>query len=245
MSVKKTPKPQSIRYMLSADRKLQKLSLKRLSERAKRAGDAARSSRAKKPAAARPAPAEEAARTPPLWGSGARSIVLGVIAVVAAAALMASGDPSAPPADAPVSQSPAKAATMTPTPPSAVKATVKAPAEQKVKARTLTETAATPVKVEVPVKPSAPEVATVTITGCLQRDGGTFWLKDASGADAPKSRSWKSGFLKRNSSRVDVVGAAESLKLSGYVGQRIAATGVLANRALRTHSVRRVAASCN
>ena len=40
------------------------------------------------------------------------------------------------------------------------------------------------------------DTPTSTIVGCLTFDDGAFRLKDASGIDAPKSRSWKSGFLK-------------------------------------------------
>src|SRR5438552_2533587 len=36
--------------------------------------------------------------------------------------------------------------------------------------------------------------AGATITGCLEKHGDGFQLKDTSGADAPKARSWKSGF---------------------------------------------------
>ena len=233
MSRKDTKKPESIRYLLSADRKLQKLSLKRISERARRAGATAHASRPKKPATAQASPIKEKDATQRPWGFSSRAIALGVIGVVAAAALMAAGDPSSSPTDVPAAQAPA------------VTPMVKAPTEQKLKARTLSESTPKPVAVVPAPKANAADVAAITITGCLQQDAKRFWLKDASGANAPTSRSWKSGFLKRSSSRVDVVGAASTLKLSSYVGQRVAATGVLAERELRAHSVRRIAASCN
>jgi hypothetical protein len=85
----------------------------------------------------------------------------------------------------------------------------------------------------------------VTITGCVQRDGKTFWLQDTSGADAPQSRSWKSGFLKKRPSRIELVDAANTLRLSSHVGQRVAATGVLANRELRARSLRSAAGRCS
>ena len=84
----------------------------------------------------------------------------------------------------------------------------------------------------------------VTITGCLELDEETFWLKDAAGVDAPKSRSWRSGFLKRRSSQIELVDAANTLKLPNYVGQRVAATGTLLNREMRARSLQRLAISC-
>jgi hypothetical protein len=94
-------------------------------------------------------------------------------------------------------------------------------------------------------KPDARHAASVTITGCLQHDEQTFWLKDASGAGAPKTRSWRSGFLTKRAPHLEVVDAANALKLSNYVGQRVAATGTLMNRELQVRSLRPVAASCN
>ena len=39
----------------------------------------------------------------------------------------------------------------------------------------------------------------VTVTGCLERSDEAFRLKDTSGADAPRTRSWKTGFLNKRS----------------------------------------------
>ena len=88
-------------------------------------------------------------------------------------------------------------------------------------------------------------VASVTITGCLEHDDEAFWLSDASGADAPVSRSWRSGFLKKRPSRIELVDAAHSLRLTSYVGQRVAATGTLVNREMKTRSLYPVRASCS
>jgi hypothetical protein len=85
---------------------------------------------------------------------------------------------------------------------------------------------------------------TVTISGCLQAHDDSFWLKDPSGADAPKSRSWKTGFLKKHGESVQVVDATRALQLSTYVAQRVTATGTLANRTMHARSLERVAASC-
>ena len=86
--------------------------------------------------------------------------------------------------------------------------------------------------------------APVTITGCLERDDETFRLKDTSGADAPRSRSWKSAFLKKGSAPVEVVDASRRLKLTNHVGQRISVTGTMSDGEMQIRSLRRVAASC-
>jgi hypothetical protein len=97
-----------------------------------------------------------------------------------------------------------------------------------------------------PISAPAPEtVASVTITGCLEHDDETFWLSNASGSEAPTSRSWRSGFLKKRPSRIELVDAGHALRLTSYVGQRIAATGTLINREMRTRSLHSVSASCS
>ena len=92
-----------------------------------------------------------------------------------------------------------------------------------------------------PVQKSSP----VTITGCLEdaRDG--FRLKDTSGTDAPKARSWKTGFLKKSSPSIEVIDAANRLQLPTHVGQRVSVTGVLVDREMKARSLKRIAASCN
>jgi len=95
------------------------------------------------------------------------------------------------------------------------------------------------------VKPTTPKSAPVTITGCLERNDETFRLKDTSGADAPKSRSWKSGFLKKGPKPIDVVDASKRLKLGDHVGQRVSVTGTLVDREMQVRSLKRVAPSCS
>jgi hypothetical protein len=90
----------------------------------------------------------------------------------------------------------------------------------------------------------APKVAAVTITGCLERNDETFRLKDTSGDSAPKARSWKSGFLKKGSTTVEVVDAAKSARLPSHVGQRVSVTGVLNGREMQVRSLQRISASC-
>jgi hypothetical protein len=86
--------------------------------------------------------------------------------------------------------------------------------------------------------------APVTIAGCLERDDETFRLKDTSGADAPRSRSWKSAFLKKGAAPVEVVDASKRLKLTNHVGQRVSVTGTLSDGEMQIRSLRRLAASC-
>jgi hypothetical protein len=95
-----------------------------------------------------------------------------------------------------------------------------------------------------PAAPSAPKAPAVTVTGCLERAGESFRLKDTSGASAPKSRTWKSGFLKKGSATLDVVDAAHTLRLADHVGRRVSVTGPLVDREMRARSLRRVASSC-
>lgn len=96
-----------------------------------------------------------------------------------------------------------------------------------------------------PPAKSGGNVTPVTITGCLAFDDQVFWLQDTSGADAPKARSWRSGFLKKRASPVALVDASGAVGLPTHVGQRVAATGTLANREMRVRSLQRVAASCS
>ena len=94
---------------------------------------------------------------------------------------------------------------------------------------------------------SAPvqKVASVTITGCLEHDEEAFWLSDASGADAPTARSWKSGFLKKRPSRIELIDAQHTLPLTSYVGHRVSATGTIVNREMQTRSLHPLSATCS
>lgn len=96
--------------------------------------------------------------------------------------------------------------------------------------------------------PTAKDVGTVTapvtITGCLERSDASFRLKDTEGEDAPRTRSWKSGFLRKGPAAIQVVDAANRLKLTDHVGQRVSVTGTLIDREMRIRSLHRVASSC-
>jgi hypothetical protein len=84
----------------------------------------------------------------------------------------------------------------------------------------------------------------VTINGCLEHDDERFQLTETAGDDAPKSRSWRSGFLRRSASKVDVVDHADRFHLPTYVGQRVSVTGTLVDREMQVRSVQIVALSC-
>ena len=99
-------------------------------------------------------------------------------------------------------------------------------------------TAATPAAdAEEPATP-------VTLAGCVERNDDGFWLKNASGDGAPKSRSWKSGFLRRKSLTVELVDRGYTHRLATYVGQRVETNGVLVDREMRVKSLR-VLGSCD
>jgi hypothetical protein len=101
---------------------------------------------------------------------------------------------------------------------------------------------------DAPRSPGAPKTASelpdaVSLEGCLEQSGETFRLKDTAGEDAPKSRSWKSGFLKKGSKPVEVVDWNNRLK--SHVGERVSVSGMFVDGEMHVRSLRRVAATCN
>jgi hypothetical protein len=89
--------------------------------------------------------------------------------------------------------------------------------------------------------------SSVTIMGCLETStsGDEYRLTDTEGADAPKSRGWRTGFLKERTVPVALVEAPDRVPLESSVGKRVAATGLLASRELRVSALRVVDASCD
>jgi hypothetical protein len=83
-----------------------------------------------------------------------------------------------------------------------------------------------------------------TIDGCLIHDDGQFRLKNTAGEDAPRGRSWKSGFLHRSSKTIDVLDDSRRLNLARHLGERVTITGVLDDRELQGTALKRVAESC-
>ena len=247
MAVKKDKRP-ALRYLLKADPGLRRLSLKKLSEGRKKTTAAKRPARTKSPVAK----AVESVRWP--WTVSPGAMASAIIGVVAAVTLMTAGGPSEPTVTDAQSEAPASEARLVEEPANLAPARVEKPAtpakpraSEPTKAPAVKPAAVVTVSDVAPVKPEmeAAPAESVTITGCLAKGKDAFWLKDAAGPDVPKARSWRTGFFKKGSPRIDVVSASTGLKLSDYVGQRVAATGVLTDRDLRASSIGRVASSCN
>jgi hypothetical protein len=196
--------------------------------------------------------------TPPAGRIRAGTIVLAVICVVAAAMLIAGHQPYHPAAivsedtqtRTAALQDAVKTAALqeganTALQDGAKKAAAMAPAVRAVVARTPADaTAENAPPAELARKAPEPNSTQVTITGCLERADDTFRLKDATGVEAPRSRSWKSGFLKKGPASIEIVDTANGLKLPDHVGQRVSVTGNLIDRAMHVRSMQRVAASC-
>ena len=179
-----------------------------------------------------------------LTAIGAGVIVMVVTCVIGAVMLIAARQPSEtlemtsadvrPPRAAPAPGQPKKTLA------------TRASAADAVMASTLATDATA---VNAPAEASAAKATSksdpVTILGCLERDDNRFRLKETFGENAPKSRSWKSGFLKKNPGSIEVIDASRNLKLATHVGQRISVTGVVVNHEMQVRSLKRVAASCD
>jgi len=122
-----------------------------------------------------------------------------------------------------------------------------APVKKGAKVREAAVTASAPAPeatAALTTMPSAAKKPDTTITGCLERADDGFRLKDTEGENAPKSRSWKSGFLKKGAASISVTDPSRSLRLASQVGHRVTVTGALANRELRAAAIHQVAATC-
>lgn len=89
--------------------------------------------------------------------------------------------------------------------------------------------------------------APVTITGCLETtvDEDRFRLTDTEGIDAPTSRSWRSGFLRKRPAAVELVELSDRSGLRQYLGHRVTVTGLLTSRELHVRSLQLAGVSCN
>jgi hypothetical protein len=104
--------------------------------------------------------------------------------------------------------------------------------------------AARPVAAPATATARAAQPTPVSMTGCLQRAGDGFVLKNAEGPAVSKTRSWKSGFLKRSAPSIDLLDTGHAAHLGSHIGQRVAVSGPLADGGLQVQSLRRVAAAC-
>jgi hypothetical protein len=260
--VKKTRKPAvSVRYLLSGDRKLQQLSLKKIADPAEKTKPRARSTRVKQ------AMDEEVASTSPKR-IGGRLAVVGVVCLFAAAAVLAARQSAARPdvsAGAPpevaaspqqpgltgerdsnttaTAAMPGSSTSVVARPNTALLAIEKTPAPAPVKKTPAARAAASPTAAPEPTA-AVKSSSTLTVEGCLESVGSTYSLKNTSGLDAPKVRSWRTGFLKKRSSAIGLVDTTGRLRLQDRIGTRVAATGSLVDRELRATALRQVAASC-
>jgi Tfp pilus assembly major pilin PilA len=89
------------------------------------------------------------------------------------------------------------------------------------------------------------EAIATTVSGCLEEDNGMFRLKDTNGEHAPKSRSWKSGFIKKGSAKIDVFDAGNRFKLMSHVGYHMSVSGNLVDREMHARSVRVSSERCD
>jgi hypothetical protein len=62
--------------------------------------------------------------------------------------------------------------------------------------------------------------------------------------DAPKARTWRTGFLRKRSSAIGLVDTTGRLRLQDHIGKRVAATGSVVDREMQAATVREVAGSC-
>ena len=93
-------------------------------------------------------------------------------------------------------------------------------------------------------KSKAAAAPSVTVTGCLERDEAAYRLTETGGEHAPKTRSWKTGFITKRNTNLDIVDASKKLKLKDHVGHRVAMTGSVKDGEMRAHGMRHLAASC-
>jgi hypothetical protein len=184
-------------------------------------------SRAKKPA-----PLKGAPRFTRALGTPAMIIL---VVCVSGAAIMMAARPGQTDAPEPARSGPAK---------KAVASTASAAAPIAI-ARSESAVAGTAGPESTGTIASAAKTSPVTITGCLEAEQYAFVLKNTAGEDAPKARSWKSGFLKKGAAPIEVVDPSQKLKLATHAGKRVSVTGVLVGREMQVRSLHRVAPSCN
>lgn len=97
------------------------------------------------------------------------------------------------------------------------------------------------------VAAAAEKPRTVTLTGCVRgAERNMFVLTQVEGSDAPRARGWKTGYLLKRRSNVEVVAGAPSVRLRDHVGRRVTVTGTLEQKdraQIRARSIR-VLSSC-
>jgi hypothetical protein len=211
-------------------------------------------------------PVSEPGSTTPRWRTGkplmtrrGRVVVLGASCLVSATLALVQFRPAPPRviSDVPPELTAVEVEQPAPSAPASRPAARKSAAVSKTTAvnRPVKTASAAPVPVKSDITTSvsarAPREAQasiapsmVTISGCLEQADERFRLKDTAGDEAPRGRTWKSGFLRRSASTIDVVDHADRLHLPTYVGQRVSVTGTLVDREMQVRSVSIVSESC-
>lgn len=268
MPAKKTrPPAEGVRYLLSADRRFRRLSLKKISARLKtarrRSGGRSTPKAVKSSATAPRIDRQALSNHAPIVFILVSVVSVGVLAGWFASPVdtQVAGEQQS---GVSVSRADVASAAVVATPlvaptPAPLRSRAPETAVERVEtpARVETVRVATPARVEAlartVVPPSSPAEAgsasgvvpldRVTISGCLEYDGKSAWLKDASGDDAPRSRSWRSGFLRKRSPRIALGGGLTDAPT--YDGRRVTVTGVLVDREMRVDSLKPSAGDCD
>jgi hypothetical protein len=92
---------------------------------------------------------------------------------------------------------------------------------------------------------AAAKDSSVTLTGCLKAEGTRYVLTDLQGVNVPKSRSWKSGYLRKTSRRYEVV-SVSGVKLREHIGHQVTVSGTAnGGSQVRARTVKVVSVSCS
>jgi len=77
-------------------------------------------------------------------------------------------------------------------------------------------------------------------------DGYHYEMTDLRGAQAPKARSWKTGFITKTTKTVEVVGASTTVRLNDHVGRQVTVVGMKDDDThVKVSSIKRLSASCS
>ena len=177
----------------------------------------------------------------------ARALALAIVFVMGAMFIVVAGREPSPPdvaaVDVPLAKPEPTVGTARTTAPAnrapSARPATSAPAPKPSVVTTVTDT-----RVASTAAAPAQDPEVITITGCLEQDDDKFRLEDTEGEDAPQSRGWTTGFLKRKNRSVDVIDARNRFKLADHVGERVRATGALVDGDIQLRSLRRIASSC-
>ncbi len=170
----------------------------------------------------------------PTWSVGVGTMLVAAICVTGAVIVIAARE-----------LTPAPRAAADTVPESAVAPDAPKPASSVTRSAPESAMAKAPESDAPEAKGTVGRTAPVTIFGCLEKSDASYRLTDTDGVDAPKSRSWKSAFLKKGSATIQVTDPGNRLHLASHVGQRLSVTGSLVDRQMQVRSIRRISASCD